>query len=359
VTARSHHYVPQWLQRRFLEGESRLFYRDLAPDVVEHPRGSSHVRRATLRWGPEKCFAATDLYAVNLPGHQADVVERQFFGQIDANASRAIKYFADGGYAPQNVYYEWFLHYLSVQKMRTPKGLDWLRSFGDYPFGPRLTREALMSTLASIGDMHITTWAESVWEVVDAPLPEVGFILTDHPVTAFNLKAYPTSKLTRYPLDPVIEMLGTRTLFPLSAGRCLILSNHEFVENPSPTSALKPRTNPRSFGFTFFSPMHIARGRGLTAEETWYINFILKRRARRYVAAPVRDWLTPEEHIRSQDWAHLDSILQPPKPELLQEIWAEFEDGTKVAIDRLGRPITDPAKIERMERFDREVLKRK
>jgi hypothetical protein len=159
LTARNHHYVPQWLQRRFTGDQDRYFYRDISPERISKPDGSYYTRRKILRWGPEKCFASDDLYSVDFPGRQSDVVEREFFGVIDDQAAKAIDYFVTGEFTPSNDYYTWFLRYLSVQKMRTPKGLDWLRSFGSYAFGPLVTPEALMITLREIGEMHITTWA--------------------------------------------------------------------------------------------------------------------------------------------------------------------------------------------------------
>ena len=357
-TAHRHHYVPQWLQRRFLGAGNRYYYRDLSPDRISKPGGGHYTRRSTLFWGTENCFAATDLYAARFPGQQSDVVERDFFGLIDDQAAKAIDFFVTGDFAPHNEYYKWFLRYLSVQKMRTPKGLDWLRSFGEYAFGPMSTAAIVLSTLREIGEMHVTTWAESVWEVVQAPAQGVGFILTDHPVTAYNLKAFPGSRFTKYPLDPVIELIGTRTLFPLDARHCLILSNREFVDNPRPGICFKSRTNPRSFGFTYFSPLHIARGRRITEEHVWAINVVLKSRAVRYVAAPQREWLDPERHLRTPGWARLDQFLRPQNVTLINEIWAEYSDGTKVALDRFGRPITDPKRIAEMEEFDRQVRKK-
>jgi hypothetical protein len=55
-------------------------------------------------------------------------IEKQFFGAIDRNGHRAVEYFAnfaypwDGG----NPLVEMML-YMSTQKLRTPKGLAWLR----------------------------------------------------------------------------------------------------------------------------------------------------------------------------------------------------------------------------------------
>jgi hypothetical protein len=355
MIAHTHHYVPQWLQRRFLVNQDRYFYRDLTPERFTKPNGTEYTRRATNRWGPKKCFAAEDLYAVNFPGYQSDIVEKEFFGVIDDQAAKSIDFFVSDVLAPHNDYYGWFLRYLSIQKMRTPKGLDWLRSFGSYAFGPIRTPEDLMTRLRQIGEMHITTWAESVWEVVEASAPDVGFILTDSPVTVYNLKAYPGSRFVSYPLEPPIELLGSRTIFPLDSRHSLILSNQEFVENPSPTSCLRPRSNPRSFASTFFSPLHIVRGRSLTADEVRSINFILKKRALRYIAAQREEWLDPECELQIPGWASLDALLQPQKVTFIKSIRASFSDGQQVTVDRLGRPITDPEALAEMEEIDRQI----
>lgn len=358
MTARSHHYVPQWLQRRFLCNESRYYYLDLSPERRQSAPGVTYTRQALHRWGPKRCFAQRDLYATGYTDDQIDVVEREFFGEIDDRASQSLEYISSGEYAPSNTHYEWFLRYLSVQKMRTPKGLDWLSSFGSYAFGPINSADELMGLLQHIGEMHVTTWAESVWEVVTAPMPDVGFILTDHPVTAYNLKAYPGSRFCRHPTEPVIELLGTRTLFPLDVHHCLILSNQEFVEKPRPSRCLKERTNPRAFGATFFSPEHIVRGRVLMPMEALAVNFILKKRAFRYIAASQRAWLWPERSLSDAGWAKLDRVLQPKRPTLIRSIWAEFSDGSTVAMDRLGWSITDPKEIAEMEEFERQRNRR-
>lgn len=355
MTAHTHHYVPQWLQRRFTGNQARYFYRDLSPERFSRPDGTHYTRRATHRWGPNKCFASEDLYTVNFPDCPSDIVEKEFFGVIDDQAAKSIDFFVTGEFAPNSDYYIWFLRYLSIQKMRTPKGLDWLRSFGNYAFGPIQTPEELMTMLHKIGEMHVTTWAESVLEVVEAPAPDVGFILTDQPVTVYNLLAYPDSRFARYPVEPPIELLGSRTIFPLDARHCLMLSNQEFVENPSPSACFKPRSNPRAFDFTFFSPLHVARGRSLTPDQVRSINFILKKQARRYIAAQEEEWLDPENQLQLLDWASLDSLLQPKKVTLIKSIGASFSDGRQVKMDRLGRPITDPQILAEMEEFDRQI----
>jgi hypothetical protein len=111
------------------------------------------------------------------------------------------------------------------------------------------------------------------------------------------------------------------------------------VENPSPTSCLRPRSNPRSFAFTFFSPLHIVRGRSLTADEVRAINFILKKRAVRYIAAQEEEWLDPEFELQIPG---LDALLQPRKVTLIKSIRASFSDGRQVTLDRLGNTYNRP-----------------
>ena len=77
----------------------------------------------------------------------------------------------------------------------------------------------------------------------------------------------------------------------------------------------------------------------------------------RYIAALQEEWLDPEARMPSPDWARLDPFLRPEKVTLVKEIWAKFSDG-RVAIDRLGRPITDPKAIADMAEFERQILKR-
>ncbi len=355
MIAHKHHYVPEWLQKRFLCNEDKYFYRDLKPNRVAKSDGTEYVSPSIRHQIPKQCFRSDDLYSVNFPNLQSDIVESKFFGPIDNHAPLAFEFFVTNKLAPSDKFYKQFLNYLSVQKIRTPKGLAWLHSFVSYISKSPPTQEVLMNYLCAIGEMHITTWCESVWEIVEAPYPEVGFLLTDHPVTAYNLQAPPE----KHPFEPVIESLGTRTLFPLDARHCLIISNQEFVKNPIASTSLQSRTNPRSFSPAFFSPTHIIRGRILAPEQVWSINFILKKQALRYIAAPRESWLDPETQTPNQNWAQLDHILQPQKPILIQEIWAEYSDGKRVAIDGLGRPITAPEKLKEMEEIKRQTKKPK
>jgi hypothetical protein len=74
-----------------------------------------------------------------------------------------------------------FFEYLDTQKIRTPKGLDWLSA--QYP---RLTQNDLMFEMQGISVMHCTIWTEGVREIVSAQDADVKFIVSDHPVTIYN-----------------------------------------------------------------------------------------------------------------------------------------------------------------------------
>lgn len=360
MRARSHHYVPQWLQRRFLRKSTTFFYLDLTPDRVRLPSGGSYIRRDLLRWGTERCFAADDLYTISSFGGEAsDVLETEFFGEIDRSGSDALPYVAEGKLASDMKTYKALLEFFSVLKIRTPKGLDWLKKLGERGYNLALgTKEALLSFLMEIRKIHITTWAECTWEVVSSEAAGVSFLLTDHPVTAYNPRIFPGSPRCRYPFDPPIELLGTRTLVPLDSSHCLILSNQEYVRRPDVKRSLRLRTNARAFGFSWFQPLNIAHGRELTEKEVLQTNFILKRRARRYLAAEDRESLYPERALKSLKWDTFDASLLPRGMVLTEEIWAKFEDGTEIATDAFGRPITDESRWKEMRNFEQQIAEK-
>jgi hypothetical protein len=59
----------------------------------------------------------------------------------------------------------------------------------------------------------------------------------------------------------------------------------------------------------------IQTGRQLNDTEVNQINFIIKRRAYRYIAAADETWLYPETHIPSEHWRKLsDRYLLMPDP---------------------------------------------
>lgn len=112
-----------------------------------------------------------------------------------------------------------FFGYLDAQKLRTPKGLDWTKSRYS-----SLDQLQLMREMRRLRFMHCTMWTEGVREIVSAEKSDVKFIVTDHPVTAYNAALPPTSPECTYPEDPPIELIGTQTVFALDANTCLILT---------------------------------------------------------------------------------------------------------------------------------------
>ena len=60
-------------------------------------------------------------------------------------------------------YFQKFFEYIDAQKLRTPKGLDWIKS--RYP---NLTQVDLMLEMQQLRRMHCTMWFECVREIVSA-----------------------------------------------------------------------------------------------------------------------------------------------------------------------------------------------
>jgi len=130
---RRNHYVPEWYQHRFFSGaekEKKFCYLDLKPDIVVAPNGNTYSRHSLLRWGPNRCFVEEDLYTTKYLGWESTEIEERFFGKIDTNGSNAIEYFTNFSHpSADGDAFNSFLPYMSVQKIRTPKGLSYLSSF--------------------------------------------------------------------------------------------------------------------------------------------------------------------------------------------------------------------------------------
>jgi hypothetical protein len=85
----------------------------------------------------------------------------------------------------------------------------------------------------------------------------------------------------------------------------------------------------------------IQTGRELDEVEVNQINFIIKRRALRFVAASQAEWLYPEKVIPTDHWRKLDDrYLLMPDPRSLHlggEILIGFKGGGSAAFDEYGR----------------------
>lgn len=335
---RLNHYVPIWYQERFIPvtaRERKFHYLDMKPETIVS-NGRTHTRNAILRWGPRNCFCEHDLYTTKFGAWMSTEIEEKFFGPLDASARDSLDYFA--GFTHPSVDGEHFrrlMLYMSIQKLRTPKGLLFLSE---------LTRQTdknrILLQLQQLQQLFCAIWTECVWSIVDASSSEVKFLVSDHPVTVYNQGCFPASEWCRGFKDPAISQTGTQTLFPLSDDKLLILTNLSWVRYPygNPT---KNRPNPDPFRPAMFNFMQIQTGRRLTTEEVLAINYIIKMRAFRYVAAPEKEWLYPERSFKVGRWDGFGgSYLLMPDPRSVtfsSEVLIGYEDKRVDAFDAYGR----------------------
>lgn len=89
------------------------------------------------------------------------------------------------------------------------------------------------------------------------------------------------------------------------------------------------------------------------------INYILKRRATRYIAAGNKEWLYPEKRLGRPEWAKLDGdwLLFPNlwKVPFAGEIMMGFNDGSAWGADEYGRTPGNP-QFKGQERHDRDWI---
>lgn len=224
---RNNHYVPQWYQEGFFEpGRSSFAYVDLTPDRKELPDGRVIIQRGSWDDTPtSKAFRQKDLYSTFFGTSVNDEIERHLFGDIDRRGSKAVRAFADTDKREWHQQFQTLFEFLDIQKVRTPKGLDWLQA--QYP---ALSQNELMFEMQGIRMLHCSIWVGGVREIVSAEDAEVKFIASDHPVTIYNHAVPPTERTCAYPLDPGIALRGSQTICPLNRDFCLILTNLEYAD---------------------------------------------------------------------------------------------------------------------------------
>lgn len=331
---RNNHYVPQWYQEGFFEaGRNTLAYLDMKPPQTVLQDGRVVTHKAKFDAPTSRAFQQRDLYSTFFGTSVNDEIERRLFGDIDTRGSKAVKAFSGTDVREWHRHYQTLFEYIDIQKIRTPKGLDWLKA--QYP---TLTQNELMFEMQGIQMMHCTIWTESVREIVSAEDADVKFIISDHPVTIYNHAAPPNAQISAYPNDPSIALKASQTIFPLNRDYCLVLTNLEYARDPS-TRPLEKRTFARNYRTSLTRTDAFIRKRKLTGQEVQQINFIIKARARRYIAAGRAEWLYPEETV-SDRWQELAKTLLPPDGEFWRfggEIFAKFEDGRVHYQDEFGR----------------------
>lgn len=335
---RNNHYVPVWYQKRFLPPNRRdkeLFYLDLYPDNFTDPRGISHTAKAVRRLGFKYCFAQKDLYTTHFGEEESTEIEKIFFGEIDSKGKRGVEYFTEFEHPSVNSEaFQDMLMYMSTQKLRTPKGLDWLSTKAGTS-----DRDRVLRLMLRFRQLYTAIWTECVWLIADASQSATKFIVSDHPVTVYNRRCGPRSQWCRGTNDPDIWLHGTHTIFPLSMDKILILTNLSWVRNPYQSEvALRPNPNP--FRNAIFNFMDIQTHRHLSEQEVREINFIIKSRAYCFVGAAEEEWLYPEKFVTKSDWySYGQGYLLMPDPRSVTyggEIIIGHSDGTASAFDEYG-----------------------
>jgi hypothetical protein len=337
---KNNHYVPEWYQKRFLLSENaknQFHLLDLNPGKHVDSLGKIHTEKPLKLRGTHVCFAENDLYLHNHISDDPRDIEKQFFGEIDTKGKAAVEYFEGFSHPSRgpNTTFTDMLMYMSTQKLRTPKALEWLSGLVRSS-----NREMALNAMLKLRQLHCAIWAECVWLIADASNSDTKFIVSDHPVTVYNRVCGPRSPRCRGSNDPEIWLNGTHTIFPLSSNKVLIMTNLSWVRNPY-QSAVSERPHPDPFRGALFKITDIQTLRYLTEQEVVDINYVIKRRAFRYIAAAKEEWLYPEKSVSTSRWNELGNgyLLMPdPRPiHLGGEVFAGFKDGRIHASDEYGR----------------------
>lgn len=215
-----------------------LHYLSLGPDVLRDAHGRRHELPPRRRRPIRKCFVEEDLYTLRFRQIRSTLIEQALFGEIDSRGSAAVSYWADFTHpSADRAALIGLLQYMSAQKLRTPKGLDWLAAELSTNDPNRVLR-----AMADLRTLHTAIWAECVWHLADASQSATKFIVTDHPVTVYTRACGPRNRLCRPPNDPDIRIHGSHTVFPLGLEKVPILTNRSWARNPY-QSATKLRPN--------------------------------------------------------------------------------------------------------------------
>ena len=327
-------YVPEWYQKGFLEhGRNTYTYLDLSPPRHSQAGGRVAFGKGKFDSYPSQAFRQKDLYSTFFGTSVNDEIERKLFGDIDTRGAHAVRAFMGEDVGEWHRHFTTLFEYLDTQKIRTPKGLDWLRSRYS-----RLTQNELMFEMQGIRMMHCTIWTEGVREIISAQDAGVKFIVSDHPVTVYNYAVPPKMTGRGDPNEPSIALKGSQTIFPLNRNFCLILTNLEYAEDHS-TNPLEKRTFARNYRNSMVRTDAFIRTRKLTSDEVIRVNRVLKAQAKRYIAASREEWLYPET-LSAEPWADLRRAFLPPENGLWHfggEMFARSESGEVYYQDAFGR----------------------
>jgi hypothetical protein len=249
---------------------------------------------------------------------------------------------------------EAFMHligYMGAQRFRTPRGLDWIKRY----VRSKNQTETLIA-MSTLFQLYGTMWMEGIWEFARARRSATKFIISDEPVTFFNRRIFPSEDV--YPGGEDLSKVGTRTIFPLGPEICVIVTHLQLTRNPH-ANPLEPRVNARAFQQTVANLTDLQFGRELAEDEVIRINYVLKRRATRFIAAGIEDWLYPERRLGKLEWAKLDSdwflFPNPWKVGFASETMMSFTDGSAWGVDEYGRTPRHP-EFQDKEQHDRDWI---
>ncbi len=212
--------------------------------------------------------------------------------------------------------------------------------------------------------MRCATWetitkciAQCGWRVSGRSSPATTHQLSSSFQTIRSLHItsgiFPASQLAVYPLDAPIGFVGTHTIFPLSLNRCLVMTNLGYVRNPQ-IKLTKDRVNARVFGEAIFDLRKIQTGRQIDETYVTTINYVVKQRARRYVAAARKEWLYPEGTCSKTMWNKLGGkfflMPDPRKVTFHTQTLVGYDDGRAWGTDEYGRRHTrdDDPEVKRL-----------
>ena len=332
MASRKNHYVPEWYQAGFAVSGAANWLLDVSP-----PRrrpDNTPIEFVPRPRAPSACFWEHDLYVTRFGEQLNDQVETVLFQGIDDFGANAIRAYIDGDPLQMHHHCQRLFDYMGAQKLRTPKGLGWIRS--RYP---SLTKVELLVEMQLLRQMFGTVWVEGVREIVSAEDSEVKFLISDHPVTTFNAALAGQADALAFLDDASVLFNGTQTLFALDANHCLILTHVPYAKAPAQTPLLRKRVNARHFGATLMRTDALIRERRLSADEVIAFNHVLKQRARRYIAAGARECLYPERQAPF-DLMRASQLLLPPDDKLFHfggEIYIGYQDGSTGYRDEHGR----------------------
>lgn len=332
-----HHYVPQWYQRRFLAPDATSFkILDLAPDIFRDKQGRVRGKsRQILDKGPDAWFYESELYTIRAFGEANDDIEKMLFGAIDETGKLALEAFIEEDWDTVHTTYPYLFEFMDAQRLRTPKGLAFLAGVS-----PVKTQLQLMTLMQRLRRMHCVMWGEGSLEIFSADHSEAKFIFSDHPVTFFNRFVFPNDPRVPRGQDPLQQWIGTQTIFPLSGNRLMVITHREWCRKQGPARAVKVRTNARLFDNPLIRYDNCQRGRQLTSRQVREVNYIVKSRARRYIAGDKIDDLYPEKYMKSTLWSKLAEFLMPEQSHVAMEggnMTVRMSDGKYIFQDEYGR----------------------